>query len=205
MAQAPVERLVDSTSMEDVVEVLNSDRLPVLSNTGSPLTAEDHLHFQNHQHRSLCFRHIPFHFRDRDLRHLVAKVLNIHVDDSSIEICRVKYNRHDGVGKPMQVGYVMLQTPELAQTVVRRLEETPRHSGRDIRYTAPTLCCIDQPLIFVMGVDSVVESFRSVSMSTWRAVKMAPCSSSSSPSPWRFVHLHRLLFAAVFVGLPPIV
>eukprot|EP01033_Poteriospumella_lacustris_P013043 gene13043-9337_t len=33
----------------------------------------------------------------------------------------------------MQVGYVMLQTPELAQTVVRRLEETPRHSGRDIR------------------------------------------------------------------------
>lgn len=183
MAKVPFESSVVESTMEDAVEVHNDDRVSVLSNTGSPLTSEDRLHFLRNQNRSLCFRHIPFHFRDRDLRCLVANLLNCHVDDPRIEICRVKYNRHDGVGKPMQVGCVMLQTPELAQVVQQILEENPRHSGRDIRYTAAMFYCFDQSLIVVMDVDSTVESHRTVSMWKSRAVKMALCSSSSSRSP----------------------
>lgn len=107
-------------------------RYAELSNVGRPVSRSEHRHFMCERHRSLCIRHLPFHYGDGELKALVIKLLGCLPTD--IEACRVKYCLDKtGVGKPMQVGYVMLRTAEMADEVISSLQRSPRHNGRDLR------------------------------------------------------------------------
>lgn len=110
---------------------VNRSRRSMLSNVGKPVEQTDYYRFCRNSSRSLCVRNLPFHYRDEDLEGLMRKLLNCHPAD--VELCRVKYCRKDGAGKPLQLGYVLLRTTELAQDVIEKLRIQPRHDGRDIR------------------------------------------------------------------------
>ncbi len=109
----------------------NTTRTSFFSNIGQPIGPEEHHRFTQNQDRALFLRNLPYHFRDEHLMALVSSILDGR--DHEIELCRVKYCRQNGVNKPMQVGYALLSTREIAQEVLDKLEQNPRHGGRDIR------------------------------------------------------------------------
>lgn len=103
-----------------------------LSNVGWPISDTEHRHFKRERRRSVCIRNLPFHYTDDKLSALVMKLLGCQPND--IEACRVKYCLdRSGVGKPMQLGYVMLRSVSMADEVITLLQRSPRHDGRDLR------------------------------------------------------------------------
>lgn len=105
-------------------------RRSMLSNVGEPVDKAAYNRFRHNSNRSLCVRNLPFHYRDENLDGLMRKILDCPPAD--VELCRVKYCRKDGAGKPLHLGYVLLRTEELAQHAMERLGRQPRHDGRDI-------------------------------------------------------------------------
>lgn len=106
-------------------------RRSILSNVGKPVAKADYSRFCHNSNRSLCVRNLPFHYRDSHLEGLIRTIL-VDCIQTDVELCRVKYCREDGAGKPLHLGYVLMRTEELAQLVLERLGREPRHDGRDI-------------------------------------------------------------------------
>lgn len=106
-------------------------RRSMLSNVGKPVDKADYTRFCRNSNRSLCVRNLPFHYQDDHLEGLMRKIL-VDCFPADVELCRVKYCRKDGAGKPLHLGYVLMKTEELAQLVIERLGCQPRHDGRDI-------------------------------------------------------------------------
>ena len=106
-------------------------RRSILSNVGKPVAKADYTRFCHNSNRSLCVRNLPFHYRDSHLEGLIRTIL-VDCIQTDVELCRVKYCREDGAGKPLHLGYVLMRTEELAQLVLERLGREPRHDGRDI-------------------------------------------------------------------------
>lgn len=103
-----------------------------LSNVGRPVSDAEYRHFKRERRRSVCIRNLPFHYTDRELLDLVIELLGCGLSD--IEACRVKYCLdRSGIGKPMQLGYVMLRSAAMADEVIALLRVSPRHDGRDLR------------------------------------------------------------------------
>eukprot|EP01033_Poteriospumella_lacustris_P012111 gene12111-8659_t len=105
-------------------------RRSMLSNVGKPVDKADYTRFCRNSNRSLCVRNLPFHYQDDHLEGLMRKIL-VDCFPADVELCRVKYCRKDGAGKPLHLGYVLMKTEELAQLpriteeVIRSHLETP--------------------------------------------------------------------------------
>lgn len=99
------------------------------SNLGVAMGNREHSFFKSNSDRSLFLRDLPFHFRDEHLREFIVSLMG--GKENTVELCRVKYSAKHG--KTLQVGFVMMRTPEESIEIHNVLTANPRCCGRDLR------------------------------------------------------------------------
>ncbi len=99
------------------------------SNLGVAMGNREHSFFKSNSDRSLFLRDLPFHFRDEHLREFIVSL--VAGQENAVELCRVKYSAKHG--KTLQVGFVMMRTPEESIQIHNILTANPRCCGRDLR------------------------------------------------------------------------
>ena len=99
------------------------------SNLGEAIDSREYNKFKRRRVRCIFLRDLPFHFRDEELLAVIVGLLG--GDGQLVEKCRVKYSEESN--KTLQVGLVMLRTQGAANDLLQRLQENPRHGGRDIK------------------------------------------------------------------------